>query len=237
MRRHLTYANVISTIALFIVLGGGAYAAVTITGRQIKNNSVTSADIRNRTLRKADFRRGVLPPAPGIPTPGPAGPIGPRGEQGIQGLQGPKGDQGPGAVAIAASLPSGPLVFEHFDVGPLTVSVSCNEREGMGRPQVQLWAKTDEGAEGTLHLTGIRSHSSDPQFTTGGDSGVDSGMRTLEARWAPADGWASTSLDLHYRSGSKTATVSLHMVADDGGDVPGAGPDTCTAAGTGIPAG
>src|ERR1035437_6655491 len=29
MRHHLSYANVMSTIAVFVVLGGGAYAAVT----------------------------------------------------------------------------------------------------------------------------------------------------------------------------------------------------------------
>ena len=50
MRRHLTYANVISSICLFVVLGGSAYAAKVITGKQIKNNSLTSADIRNGTL-------------------------------------------------------------------------------------------------------------------------------------------------------------------------------------------
>ena len=33
MREHLTYANVMATIAVFIALGGTSYAAITITGR------------------------------------------------------------------------------------------------------------------------------------------------------------------------------------------------------------
>jgi hypothetical protein len=55
MRRHLTYANVISSLCLFILLGGSAYAAATITGKQVKNNSLTSADIRNGTLQAVDL--------------------------------------------------------------------------------------------------------------------------------------------------------------------------------------
>jgi hypothetical protein len=30
IRRHLTYANVMATVAVFILLGGGAYAATKI---------------------------------------------------------------------------------------------------------------------------------------------------------------------------------------------------------------
>jgi hypothetical protein len=32
IRRHLTYANIVSTVCLFIVLGGGAYAATSFIG-------------------------------------------------------------------------------------------------------------------------------------------------------------------------------------------------------------
>jgi len=32
IRRHLTYANLVCTACLFIVLGGGAYAATGFTG-------------------------------------------------------------------------------------------------------------------------------------------------------------------------------------------------------------
>jgi hypothetical protein len=42
-------------IALFVALGGGAYAALRIGSKQIVNNSVRSKDVRNRTLTGRDL--------------------------------------------------------------------------------------------------------------------------------------------------------------------------------------
>ena len=105
------YANVTATLALFVALGGTSYAAATIssadvqngsltgadvkneslksgdvdngslTGSYLKNGSVKSSDIGNASLLAADFKAGELP----------AGPQGPQGPQGIQGPQGPAG--------------------------------------------------------------------------------------------------------------------------------------------------
>ena len=41
LRGKLTYANVMSTVAVFVALGGSSYAALTITGRDVKNSSLT----------------------------------------------------------------------------------------------------------------------------------------------------------------------------------------------------
>lgn len=62
MRRHLTFANVTSLLALFVALSGTSYAVVTnsIGTREIKNNSVRSSDVRNGTLRSRDVKRGSL---------------------------------------------------------------------------------------------------------------------------------------------------------------------------------
>lgn len=97
LRRHLSYANAMATVAVFIALGGTSYAALTITsnnvkdgtltGKDIKNESVTSGDIRNGSLLSKDFRAGQLPA-------GPQGPQGVHGQNGEQGVQGPKGDSG-----------------------------------------------------------------------------------------------------------------------------------------------
>ena len=90
LRKRLTYANVVSTACLFIVLGGTSYAVATnsIGSGQIKNNSirskdirngqVTSRDVKNRALRAADFKAGQLPAGP----PGAQGPQGPKGQPG-----------------------------------------------------------------------------------------------------------------------------------------------------------
>ena len=50
VRRHLTYANVMATIAVFIALGGSSYAALKITGRNVKNSSITYKDLKRNTL-------------------------------------------------------------------------------------------------------------------------------------------------------------------------------------------
>lgn len=66
LRHHLTYANVMSTIAVFVVLGGGAYAAATITGGDVKDRSLTGKDIKRNSLtgkQIAERRLGVVPRA------------------------------------------------------------------------------------------------------------------------------------------------------------------------------
>jgi hypothetical protein len=51
IRPKLSFANVVSVIALFVALGGGAYAAATIRGSDVVNNSLTGKDIRESTLK------------------------------------------------------------------------------------------------------------------------------------------------------------------------------------------
>ena len=46
----LTYANVMSTVAVFVALGGSSYAAFTITGRDVEDGSLTARDIKRNTL-------------------------------------------------------------------------------------------------------------------------------------------------------------------------------------------
>lgn len=50
LRRHLSYANVMATLAVFLALGGSSYAALTITGRDVKDRSLTQRDLRRNTL-------------------------------------------------------------------------------------------------------------------------------------------------------------------------------------------
>ncbi len=59
--RHLTYANVVATLALFIAIGGSSYAALSLGSRDVADNSLRSRDIRNNDLRSRDVRnRGLL---------------------------------------------------------------------------------------------------------------------------------------------------------------------------------
>jgi len=51
LRSHLTYANAMSTLAVFLVLTGGvAYAANTVFSSDIVDNQVYSADVRDDSL-------------------------------------------------------------------------------------------------------------------------------------------------------------------------------------------
>lgn len=90
LSKHLTYANVVATLCLFLVLGGGAAFAASqlaknsVGRKQLKKNAVNSAKVKDGTLRSADFMAGQLPV-------GPRGEIGPRGEAGRPGEPGLSG--------------------------------------------------------------------------------------------------------------------------------------------------
>lgn len=53
--RKPSAATVLAMVALFVALGGPATAARLISGRQIRDNSITSAKIRTHTLNQTDL--------------------------------------------------------------------------------------------------------------------------------------------------------------------------------------
>jgi hypothetical protein len=64
LRHRLTYANVMSTLAVFIALGGSSYAAVTINGSSIKNHTITRAKLHRNTLTGAQINESRLARVP-----------------------------------------------------------------------------------------------------------------------------------------------------------------------------
>jgi len=95
VRRHMSYANVMATLALFIALGGGAYAATTLPHnsvgtRQLRKGAVTFTKIRASTRRRLKGNRGAA------------------GRQGSQGPRGPRGSAG--TSLLGASVPSGKTI-------------------------------------------------------------------------------------------------------------------------------
>jgi len=64
LRGGLSYANVVATLALFIALGGSSYAALTITGKNVRNGSLTGKDLKRNTLTGRQIREGRLDTVP-----------------------------------------------------------------------------------------------------------------------------------------------------------------------------
>jgi hypothetical protein len=139
--RELTYANVMATIAVFIALGGGAYAVTiprnSIGSAQIKKGAVNTSDIKPAAInskllekgavdanaigpnavRASEIARGSLTredfKAGEIPE-GPRGPAGPKGDTG-----GPPPVEG----VTGASLVNGFANFDEFVDGSADVPV------------------------------------------------------------------------------------------------------------------
>jgi hypothetical protein len=97
IRRRLTYANVVSTLALVLVVGGGSAVAASHFGKEsvgtraLKKEAVTPAKLSaasKATLtgpRGAAGEKGAIGPAGAT---GPAGPAGPAGAPGAPGAAG-----------------------------------------------------------------------------------------------------------------------------------------------------
>jgi hypothetical protein len=108
--RSLSYANVMATVAVFLALGGGAFAAT--TGLTAKNGTIhgcVSQHSHVLTVLKAGTRcarghvalafnakgvPGARGPAGATGSAGPAGPAGPRGAKGDTGDRGRAGTNG-----------------------------------------------------------------------------------------------------------------------------------------------
>ena len=81
-RRRLTFANVISVIAVFIALGGVGYAA-----SKLPKNSVGPKQIRNGAVKEQKLSAGAKAALKGAK--GDQGPAGPQGRRGRRGRRGP----------------------------------------------------------------------------------------------------------------------------------------------------
>lgn len=125
IRGRLTYSNVIATIALFLAIGGGAFAA-----SALKKNSVKSKQIAPKAVKSADIARGAVKTdklanksvtaaklASGLSTQGPQGPPGPSG-----------------ASIFDGSIPSGKTVTGLFVLDGYAGGPGNQVREGISFP-------------------------------------------------------------------------------------------------------
>lgn len=156
---RLTYANVVSTLALFLALGGVAYATNSLPGqsvgpRQLKEGAVRTGKIANRAVTRVKIRRGAIRYAhlnrqlvrrlsgqrgPEGPQ-GPRGAIGPAGAAGAAGRDGADGRDG-------ATGPIGPqgAAGSNGTTGPTGASGATGVTGAAG----------DDGLDGAAGATGV----------------------------------------------------------------------------------
>ena len=141
MRPKFTYANVVSTLCLFMLLGGVSWAATQLPKNsvgtpQLKKNAVNSSKVKDGSLLATDFRAGQLPRGATGPA-GLPGSTGAAGSQGVSGAAGAAGATGPtGAAGTAgATGPTGAT-------GP----------QGIAAPGVIFGASRDDITSGTNYL-------------------------------------------------------------------------------------
>jgi hypothetical protein len=180
-RPHLSYANVVSTICLFVLLGGTAYAVTGLSRNSVRSrhiapgqvkrsdlgrNAVTSSRVRNGTLLRRDFRRGVLVRG----GRGPRGARGPRGLRGRTGARGPAGAPGLSALQLVSNSSGGGVAVDQ------SATASC--------------------PAGKVAISG------GTETTAGGDVVVVSSRRTADGR-----GWTARWQDTN--GGGFTGTVTV----------------------------
>jgi hypothetical protein len=108
-RLRLTYANVISTLSLFLVLGGGAYAASTLPKHSVGTKQLQAAAVTPAKLSSA-AKATLTGPTGAAGAKGAQGERGERGEKGQQGehgLNGERGPVGPTEGFVAGNPPGG----------------------------------------------------------------------------------------------------------------------------------
>jgi hypothetical protein len=183
-RRHST---AVAYLALFAALGGSAYAAVTVTGKNIKDGTITGKDVKNRSLGRSKLSATAVSSLTGQ-----RGPAGPQGEKGEQGPVGPKGAAGPAGPTGATGAkgetgPAGPQGPSGVSGWEYRVSPGTYLPSGGGRAQVSC-----PGGKKALG---------------GGASNTDS-RSVIDS--APTDG--GTGWAIWYSEGSRPSTVYAWVI-------------------------
>jgi hypothetical protein len=159
LRNSLTFANVIAVIALFVALGGGAYAATRLPAssvgtKQLKKEAVTPGKL------SATAKAAITGATGAKGATGPQGDSGPAGQVGPQGPTGPAGSAATsGPVPIDASAPESPLATTDsmLSLDGRTSWTAPDEPAGLLLAQLRLKLATKTEAQGedctgTVHI-------------------------------------------------------------------------------------
>jgi hypothetical protein len=138
LRSKLTYANVISTLCLFLLLGGGAAMAAgrlarnSVGTRQIKNAAITGPKIKRASIEATKLtalatstlkgQKGDKGARGATGAKGAAGARGDRGATGAQGAPGPQGVPGSSGSYATVITTTSPPTFKGTHPGFIAVS-------------------------------------------------------------------------------------------------------------------
>jgi Collagen triple helix repeat (20 copies) len=194
----LTYANVVATLALFLVLAGGtAFAAK----QMLPNNSVGTKQIKKEAVTPAKLSKASKAALTGAQGPkGDIGPAGPQGQQGDAGSKGDRGEQGEQGLRgepgpFPATLPTGKSLSGYLEILAETTPITT-ESASFAFP---LTAAPAEHfiASGESTPTGCTGDSTDPGAEPGnlcifvlastnvgeaGETGPEGGDEVTDAR-------------------------------------------------------
>lgn len=186
-------ATLLSLVALFVALGGTSYAAITVTSKDVKDNSLASADVRDgsltgkdvkdRSLTALDVRGGLPAGEPGAR--GPQGERGPQGDPGVQGPAGPKGDTGTVDTSAFYSKAESDKRFLRGTVVVVSTFAESVAAEEFATGYATC-PKGHQAVGGGIDFDGVFSGKVSSSGPTFGGARL---IATADGQHGPADGW------------------------------------------------
>jgi len=175
---------VVSSLALFVALGGTSYAAIAlptnsvgsdqlkpraVKGSDIRASAITSTKVKAWSLLRTDFKPGELPAG----SAGPRGVDGLKGDAGAAGATGPKGADGTAGVRGAPGAPG---------------ETGADGTPGATGEQGDTGAKGDQGDRGPTGPSASATVKASVSFGPGSPTSVGSTTITTGAGRLTANG-------------------------------------------------